>query len=137
MNFGNGYLHEEETIDINITPLIDIVFLLLIFFMVSTTFAESHAIKVKLPSANTTPVETASKDFTVSMRKDGQVFLNGKPVTIDSLPQAIGKLLASGTHPALILRADKEVEHGRVVNVMDIARTAGVKKIAVATVPKG
>lgn len=135
MNFVEEIL-PDESVDINITPLIDIVFLLLIFFMISTTFAESHAIKVKLPAAGTSTVESSVKDITVSIKEDGGVFFEDKEISIPVLKQKMEDGLKSNPKIALIVRADKKVEHGKVVGVLDIAKRTGIQKIAVATTPK-
>jgi biopolymer transport protein ExbD len=136
MNFGKDLLVEDESTDINVTSLVDVVLNLLFFFMVSTTFSQTLGIKVNLPVTTTASVETVQKEITVSIKENGQVYLAEAPVAVDSLPGAFGKLLSEGSRSALILRADEKVNHGRVVQVMDLAKKAGIQKIAIATAPK-
>jgi biopolymer transport protein ExbD len=137
MNFGKDLLLEDESTDINVTSLVDVVLNLLFFFMVTTTFSETLGIKVNLPVTTTASVETVQKEITVSIKENGQVYLAESPIAVDSLPGAFGKLLSAGSRSELILRADEKVNHGRVVQVMDLAKKAGIKKIAIATAPKG
>jgi biopolymer transport protein ExbD len=135
MNFSDDTLFEEEALDINITPLIDIVFLLLIFFMVSTTFVETSGIKVNLPAASSTAISTEEKSMEVSIRDDGKIFLAKREVSLNSLEETLKTFSAENPKAPLIVRADKETTHGLVVSVMDKARAAGVQRMAVATIP--
>lgn len=136
MNFTKDLLLEDESTDINVTSLVDVVLNLLFFFMVTTTFTETLGIKVNLPVTTTAAVEAVQKEITVSIKQDGQVYLAESPIALDALGGAFTKLLSSGSRSALILRADEKVNHGRVVQVMDLAKKAGIQKIAIATAPQ-
>ena len=135
MNFGSELLIEDEATDINVTSLVDVMLNLLFFFMVSTTFAESMGIKINLPGAATGALEPARKEITVSIKENGELFLGDAATQVDALPLSFSKLLREGSAPTLILRADEKVSHGRVVHVMDLAKAAGIQKIAIATAP--
>lgn len=117
---------------INITSLIDVLFLLLIFFMVSSTFLEEPGMKLTLPQASSAEIGE-KKEFTLYLTAPGDLFLNEKPIEIDSLENQIKRILPKMKDQALTLKADTDVNHGRVVKVMDKARIAGVKKLIVAT----
>ncbi len=117
---------------INITSLIDVLFLLLIFFMVSSTFLDEPGLKLALPKAGS--AETGEKqEYTLYITAEGDIFLNSIPVPEDSLEYRLKAILPKMKDATLTLRADKEVRHGQVVYAMDKARLVGVKKLIVAT----
>ncbi|MCB0324095.1 MAG: biopolymer transporter ExbD [Bdellovibrionales bacterium] len=136
MNFSDDSMYNDDQLGIDITPLVDIVFLLLIFFMVSTTFVEARGIKVNLPSATTTPVTAEAKNLEISISNSGVLFFKGEEIAAEQLPTLLRKELESGAQPVLVVRADEKAFHGIVVKVMDAARSAGVERMAVATIPK-
>jgi biopolymer transport protein ExbD len=116
---------------INITSLIDVLFLLLIFVMVSSTFMEQPGIKLELPQAQTAVV--TKQEFTLFMDKKGNVFLNDKPVTMEALEPKLKEVLSRMKDGSLTLKADRDVTHGLVVKVMDIVKKSGVKKLVIGT----
>ena len=132
MKFSQDALIEEETLDINLTPLIDIVFLLLIFFMVSTTFDTSAGISVSLPSAATSELQDRKEPLTIAISADNTLYLDEKPVTLEEVSAFFSEHARTGTNIKLIVRADKSADHGTVVAVMDRAKEAGINKLAVA-----
>jgi len=117
---------------INITSLIDVVFLLLIFFMVSSTFLEQPGIKLELPSAQSATI-VEQKEYVLYVDKDGNMFLNKDQVTTANLEDRMKKALPSMKDNALVLKADQDVTHGTVVRIMDIIKKAGVKKLVIGT----
>lgn len=117
---------------INITSLIDVLFLLLIFFMVSSTFLEQPGIKLELPHAQSAVV-LEQKEYVLFVDKEGEMFLNQEAVTFDNLEQVIKTALPHMEKGALVLKADQDVTHGVVVRVMDIVKRAGVKKLVIGT----
>lgn len=117
---------------INITSLIDVLFLLLIFFMVSSTFLEQPGIKLELPQAQSAVV-VEKKDYTLYMSKEGEMFLNDEKVTLKTLEAKLKEAMPAMKDGALILKADQDATHGRVVKVMDIAKESGVKKLIIGT----
>ena len=120
---------------INITSLIDVVFLLLIFFMVSTTFAEHPGIKLELPTAGTAE-PTKLEPLTLAIDKNGRMFLNDVPIKESALRTRL-EAAAGKPDTTLVLRADKNVPYGYVVRAMDITRQSGIRHIISHTdVPK-
>ncbi|RMD97125.1 MAG: biopolymer transporter ExbD [Calditrichaeota bacterium] len=119
---------------INITSLIDVLFLLLIFMMISSTFLEQPGMKLDLPKAESAEIGE-KKELTIYVTSQGELFLNSDPVSIDQLKEVLEKKVPGAPDKALTLKADAEATHGMVVRVMDIARLAGVKKLLVATQP--
>ena len=133
MDFDSDQLIDDSSLDINITPLIDIVFLLLIFFMLTATFEQTRSLSVQLPKSSTGAVEGEQKKLTLSILADKSIRYNGKEISRDAVVSTLQKVLKNSPSNALILRADKEVDHGLVVEVLDQAKKAGVQKIAIAT----
>lgn len=117
---------------INMTSLIDVLFLLLIFFMVSSSFLEQPGIKLELPHAQSAVV-TQQKDFTLYLDKNGEMFLNKDKVTLDNLGAQLKQALPNMIEGALILKADQDASHGTVVRVMDVAKQSGVRKLIIGT----
>ncbi len=116
----------------DIAPMADIVFLLLIFFMLSTSFVTEPGIKVQLPQASTAEMDPKQNLFLVIDRK-GRIFVNKKEVKKESLGTLLEGEMAARKEKLLILKADRAVTHGLVVEVMDIARQHGVERLAIAT----
>jgi biopolymer transport protein ExbD len=120
---------------INITSLIDIIFMLLLFFMITSTFLEQPGIKLELPAAKTS-ANTDPQEYTLIVDKKGELFLNRQPVTLAGLEAEIRKILPKMKQGALVLKADQDISHGLVVRVMDLAKRAGVKKLIIGTKPE-
>lgn len=121
--------------EINLTPMIDVVLQLIIFFVVTTTFIsiESGA-KVNLPSADFSKIEEV-KTITVTITENNMLYVNGALVDANELPSAVVVALRNEPEATVIVEADKQVLHGKVVSVMDILKKAGAEKIAIATQP--
>jgi biopolymer transport protein ExbD len=115
---------------VDLTPIVDTVFNLLIFFALSLNFAAtSGGINVRLPkAASAEPVK--AEQLTINLTKDGKVYLNDKTTTLEELSQTLEK--NQNKESLVVIRADNSVEHGRVVQVMDIARTQGFSHLAIA-----
>ena len=125
---------EESRFDL--TPLVDVVFLLLIFFMLSTTFIVAPGIKVKLPTSSSTEISREKKEFRVVITKDDKIFVEQKLVSIEELGKYLTKGARESREGMVIIRADERVRHGKVVEVMDVAKTSGFNKLAIATRPR-
>ena len=127
---------KNEDLDVNITPLIDVVFLLLIFFMVSTTFERQSEIEVVLPKA---AIDAPQKDtfvMEIIINAEGTYFINGRRVIntqIDTLKQAMLKVANGREDPPIIVSADAKTTHQSVVTVMDAARQLGFIHLSFAT----
>jgi biopolymer transport protein ExbD len=124
----------SRRVQINITSLIDVMFILLIFFMVTSTFLEQPGMKLELPEAKTATVERIEK-LVIFIDPDERIFVNDRPVTIDRLEQQLHETLGKKPDVPLVLRADQNVPHGLVVRVMDIAKKIGIRRIVIATKP--
>jgi len=123
---------EKKSIQLNIISLIDVVLLLLIFFMLTTRFIEQPGMKLELPSSQTSEKVIVQKlELTVS--STSELSLNGEPVTKDLLTQKFESILPQLEEKTLVLKADKTVAHGDIVEIMDIARLSGLEKIVIAT----
>jgi len=117
---------------INITSLIDVLFLLLIFLMVSSTFLEQPGIKLELPPAETAVV-VDQEEFTLFVDKRGKLFLNNLEISMDGLEAKLKEALPGMKDGSLILKADQDVSHGIVVRIMDSVKKSGVKKLVIGT----
>ena len=122
----------EENFSLDLTPLIDVVFLLLIFFMVSTVFVDfKRQMDISLPSSKSSSPSETLEPIKVELTVDGQVFLNGEKVKIEELELALSKIPSSQNNSAII-RADKNLPYGNVIKVMGILQTAQILDIGVA-----
>ena len=126
------FRREERTaVAINIAPLVDVVFLLVIFFAVSTTFLERAGIELTLPSSSSS-VEKAPEPLTIWLSKEGAIAVGNDEVPLEQLQGRLQTELASMSDKRVVLRADEATEHGTVVQVMDKARAAGASALTVA-----
>ena len=116
------------------TAMIDIIFLLLLFFVLSSTFIVQPGIKINLPQTVSTEQPTR-KDLVVIIARDRRIFINNDQVTFESLWGRLIEELKFQRQGTLVLRADRDVPHGFVVRIMDVAKQAGAKRIAIATSP--
>lgn len=121
---------------IEIIPMIDTIFFLLVFFMISTlSMSQFKGMPVNLPKAASgqqAPAESAA----VSIDKAGQLFLNRQAIDKSALGESLRQRLAKNPQLLVIINADNGVEHGHVVEIMDMARSANVAKLAIAVKPK-
>ena len=112
--------------------MIDVVFLLLIFFMVSTVFVEfNHQMDLKLPTSKSAVPDETKKGLEIEMTVDKQIYFNGKLIPRDALEATVGKLLKIEDRDAII-RADKNLPYGEVIGVMGVLQKAGILDISVA-----
>ena len=117
---------------INITSLIDVMFLLLIFFMVTSTFLERPGLKLDLPQALS--AETVQREkIEISVTREGDVFLDGMIVTMAELEERLGDAVQKDNQTSVVLRADENAKYGRIIAVMDITRRCGLKKVVAFT----
>ena len=123
---------KKKSLGINITSLIDVMFILLIFFMVSSSFIEQPGMKLELPTIKSQEVARI-ENLVMFVSKDGNIMIGKKPVPMDSLDVEIERLVPEIKEKTLILKADKATEHGLIVQIMDIAKRSGLKKIVIGT----
>jgi len=114
------------------SSLTDIVLLLLIFFLLSSTFIIQPGIKVKLP-VSTTAESTNEKNITITLTKNGRIYLNQDQVTMNDLPARWNQLMAMNPNQAIIIRADKGVTIDRTVAILDIGKRVGATNFNIAT----
>jgi biopolymer transport protein ExbD len=115
---------------INVTPLVDVVLVLLVILMVASTYIVAQTLKVQLPRAKSTD-GTAEKPTKVEILKDGKLRWNEVPITEPELADRMKAAVANDADMSLVVSADKEVMHGNVVHVLDLAKIAGVTKFAI------
>jgi len=117
---------------IDIAPLIDVVFILLIFFLVTTTFVRDTGVDVDRPGAVVTrPLEPTS--LRVSITASNEIYTDGGRVDLDELRVKVTEFVARDRQRSVIVIPDREVPSGRLIEVMDVARLAGAEDVAVAT----
>jgi len=119
---------------VDITPLVDVVFLMLIFFMVSTSFNVSSSLKLDLPSSKATAEQNEVKKLTISINAKGQVYIQDEAVEDADLRKRILNISKGDPNMRVVLRADSEARHKRVVYVLDTLRGLEMSKIGIATV---
>ena len=125
--------NREEEPRISIAPLIDIVFLLLIFFMVTSHFDIASGVRINLPKI--TKKISGPEDenrITLIIDDSAQAYIEGKKIDEDALKSRLQALVKERGFLDLILQADKDVSHGKVVHIMDIAKSAGIHSIIIA-----
>ncbi|MBF0377513.1 MAG: biopolymer transporter ExbD [Desulfamplus sp.] len=121
-------------IQMPLTSLIDIVFMLLIYFMLTANFIVDEGIDVKLPQAKQTSTqEEISEEITVYVDKDGGTYINDKLIQESELLPTLQKMIANQTDRLVIIKADRAVVLNSAVRVMDIAKAAGASKLYIAT----
>ncbi len=118
---------------INIASLVDVLFLLLIFFMVTSAFVEQPNIKLELPATRHSDVSKIDRAV-LSIARDGQMFLQDRPVDKQNLEKELRRIILDTGDEVLVLKADKKVPYGDVVDVMDYAKGAGFKKVVAPTI---
>ncbi len=118
---------------INIASLVDVLFLLLIFFMVTSAFVEQPNIKLELPATRHSEVSKIDRAV-LTISRDGQLFLQDRPVDKKNLQKELRRVILDTGEEVLVLKADKLVPYGDVVGIMDDAKGAGFKKIVAPTI---
>lgn len=137
MNFRS---RRRDDVDLNILPLIDVVFLLLIFFMVTTTFERDSEISITLPEASREAVQEQPEAIAIDIDQQGRVYINEQalddaqsPTIRAALEAAVAEVDTGQEQPAIIISADEAATHQSVIKVMDIARQIGLRRITFAT----
>lgn len=126
----------REEISIDLTPLIDVVFLLLIFFMVTTTFRDESEIEIDLPQASNQPMEQVGSPLEIVIDRDGRYYVDKNLVIntqLDTLKRALRTAKGERENPPLIISADANAPHQSVVTAMDAARQVGLVRMSIAT----
>jgi biopolymer transport protein ExbD len=125
-------VREEQDAEIDMTPMLDIVFIMLIFFIVTTVFVKEAGINVNKPNG-TLSVMPKNANIFIAVTEDGEVWMDKRMVDVDSVRANLERLMAEQPSDVIIIQADKEAEHGVVVEVMDQIKLAGIDRISIAT----
>ncbi len=128
---GKNTENEEMITDINVTPLVDITLVLLIIFMVTATYIVTPSIKVELPKAVNSE-ESNPSTIAIVITRDDKTFLNGEEVSSQILIEKIKKAVSLNPDVQAIISADRYVYHGKVVNIIDVVKGAGITKFAIS-----
>lgn len=131
INVRYSRYRRNKTVDINMAPLIDMVFILLIFFLVTTSFVRESGVNVERPRAKSA-VTKEKVNLIIGITKEGMIYMENHPVDIRSIRARMERFLAETPDGSVIIVADKESRTGTVIQVLDECRLAGVKNISVA-----
>ena len=123
----------EET-EINITPMMDVVFILLIFFIVTASFVKEAGIDVAKPNAQTAEQKERA-NILIAIDKNNQVWINRRRIDVRAVTANVQRLLAENPQSSVVIQADEKSENGTFVKVMDNTKLAGVDNIAIAARP--
>jgi len=121
----------EDDSQIDMTPMLDVVFIMLIFFIVTTSFVRESGVEVNRPSASTATEQSKAGIF-VAVKDTGEIYIDRKQVDLQRVRASLERLVASQGEVGLVIQADEQTRHGIVVKVMDAAREAGIQQISVA-----
>ncbi|OKY25343.1 MULTISPECIES: ExbD/TolR family protein [Thalassotalea] len=124
-------IREDEDAAIDMTPMLDIVFIMLIFFIVTTSFIKEAGIEVNKPKAANQTRQKSANIF-IAVRDSGEIWLDKRRVDVERVAANIEKLLAEQPSDVVIVQADKNAKHGVVVKVMDAIKEAGIDRISIA-----
>ena len=134
MNFQRGRYKEEP--EINLVPLIDVMMVILIFLMITTTYSKYTELQINLPTADAEKQIERSNEINVLVNSQGQYVINKAPVAFSSIEQLAGELRRAGAglrEPVVIISADATATHQSVIRVMEASRIAGLSQITFTT----
>jgi biopolymer transport protein ExbD len=117
---------------LEVTPLVDVVFLLLIFFLLTATYVKNPNLDINLPKASLNQALSDKRDVTVAIKADGELRYDNTEISVESLEGVLRARFAEDQDVVVVIRADEGTRHGRVVEVMDLAKRVGFAKLAVA-----
>jgi biopolymer transport protein ExbD len=123
---------KEDEVGMPLASFIDIVFLLLIFFLVTSHFDVASGVRIRLPHVASMLYDQKDNRITVLIDSSGQIFLEGRKIDLKDLGERLKTLVKDKNLVQLVLQADKDTKHGFVVQTMDVAKTAGVQSIVIA-----
>lgn len=126
----------SEDPDVNLTPMIDVVFLLLLFFMVSTSFIRESSLKVNLPEATGEAMLEQEQPVDIVIQADGQFLINGEALAVvsrESLQKVLRSVVGDNEDPHIIISADADAQYQHIVTAMDTAQQMGYTKLTLAT----
>lgn len=125
-------MKREEEMTVGIAPIVDIVFLLLLFFAITYHFDIASGVRIDLPKVTQKAADDELNKVTLIINKSGDIYLFGEKIDQDSLKKEIELLVEERGTLSVVLQADKDVSHGKVVQVMDTAKSAGISSIIIS-----
>ena len=126
-------LRREDDLRIELVSMTDIVFLLLIFFMVSSTFVDfSRSLDIQLPDTKAAEVAQKTQQYVIEIGQQGALRLDGQAVRLEKLTQQLQASRGTGQQRSVIIRADKRLPYGQVITILGLVRQANIRDIAVA-----
>ena len=134
MNFQRG--RHREQLEINLIPMIDVLLVILIFLMVTTTFSQFAELQINLPTAQAEKPEEKQKSVNIAVDASGRYVVNGAPFAgqnVETLALELKRAAGDAKEPTVVINADANATHQAVVNVMEAARQAGLSRITFAT----
>ena len=123
----------HEGVNLNLTPLIDMVFLLLIFFMLTANFIQNEGMKINLPNEKSKPAKVKKEHIIIYLTKDNKIYFKGKFLNENQLLKKLKKELKNNPEKIVVLKSDKYALVEKAVEILDIAKQAGAKKFVIAT----
>jgi biopolymer transport protein TolR len=129
-----GDNHDSLMSEINVTPFVDVMLVLLIIFMVTAPMM-MQGMDVALPQVTSKPLETKEEHLMITLNKEGDIYINDFQVTLDTLQDKLAKIMQGRTNPDVYLKADREVPYGMVAQAMAQIKDAGVEKLGMVTEP--
>ncbi|GAB7141229.1 biopolymer transporter ExbD [Deferribacterales bacterium RsTz2092] len=133
MKFHTAASNDSSRLALNIMPLIDVIFILLIFFAVRTSFNDSSELDVDLPQAATAEAKQENAVVRVIITANNSIYVNGMPTMASELNEQLKQEYEKAQNASVVIEADKATQHGVVVSVIDAARSAGFESFAIAT----
>ncbi|RUO40599.1 biopolymer transporter ExbD [Aliidiomarina taiwanensis] len=124
-------IREEEEATLDMTPMLDIVFIMLIFFIVTTSFVKEAGIDVNRPEASQATSKPSANIF-IAVRENGEVWMDRRQVDVERVAANLERLLAEQPTDMVVIQADDNAKHGIVVKVMDQIKEAGIAQISIA-----
>ena len=121
----------DEQADIDMTPMLDVVFIMLIFFIVTASFVKESGIDINRPNAATAEIKERG-NILIAITREGQIWIDKRPVDVRALRANIERLHAENPQGSVVIQADRDSKNGLLVQVMDAARAAGVFEISIA-----
>ena len=132
---SNGDGDDDLITAINVTPLVDIVLVLLIILMVTASYIVSKSIPMDLPDAQSGD-ESPPRQMSISIEREGQLYLDAEAISWEALAQEARRFRQAETEPRAVIAADREVSHGQFIRVVDVLRTAGITRYAINVNPE-
>lgn len=129
---STGFRQPRSQVGLDITPLVDVIFQLLIFFLLTASFITTPNLGVELPKASSKPAATQQSDIMVVVTRQGEIEYNGERVSVEALVDRLKQEHETRPGARILIQADRKAYHGNVVKVMDVAKAIGFRRLGVA-----